>query len=115
MVAEKESTRGILCVSHICWPWRMCQPVPASRSKSRPSAPQLRPKSNARKKRSATEGIKNRRNCEEARWVPADRAGGSGADFVLWNFEGKLALALMPPCYAMREALRSNFLDVFRS
>ncbi len=46
--------------------------------------------------------------------MPAGRSGESGVDVVLWIFGGKLALALMRPCYSIRYSQRNNFLDVFR-
>ena len=70
MVAEKGSTRVIECVCSISCPLRMCHPVPASRSKIRPRAPQLKPNSRATNNKSETDGIRNRSQRE----VPPDCA-----------------------------------------
>src|SRR5271165_668352 len=56
-IKENESNRGIVWVARICWPFRMCQPMPASFSNLTESGVNTSAPSSARKIRSASEGM----------------------------------------------------------
>src|ERR1700722_4517786 len=95
MVAENGSTRVTECVCNISCPLRMCHPVPASRSKRRPIAPQLKPRSNATKSKSETEGIKKRTQRDTLERCAPGLCIGS----VCGSFECKACARVIGPCY----------------
>src|SRR5579863_1617241 len=60
MVEENESTRGMTWEARICWPVRMCHPMPASPSSRTDNDVQVRTASRAMKMVSAVDGISRR-------------------------------------------------------
>src|ERR1700722_14224600 len=95
IVAENGSVQVAECVCNISCPLRMCHPVPASRSRSRPIAPQLKPRSNATKSKSETEGIRKMTQRDAlARCVPLLLRGS-----VCGGLECKTCARVIGPCY----------------